>query len=513
MLAGALHVRKPLRIAALFVYLAVAGEFADSARTVGTSDAWQRTLILYSLLAVPVFFAIRWRGRPRPFFEFCVLFVLVTATLTLCQAQIVHAEREFGGVSLSFTELASIVGSIAILALPFLFFIGIDIAEFGFRASEWTVEIARSKIARWAPAVLLAVMALTRVGTIVAQARTRFDTHNAGTVFLAYAGAFGVIAIAGFAWWVVSRLQPQSMDAEELPEEGRRLGIPLVLLFLGPLVLSQLLVLLTRTAITANLPLVTNRTTLTTLDLANYVNDHATDYRAIAGVICLGIAGWLARRGRAAAALFVAAVGGVAVWTFASSDGQWFDAFGQWTIEHQYIDGVVTLALVVLTVVWAVRRQLTPTRISGLAFLFVLTWLLGHLDFLSDPFSVQFAAAASVVLVFGIIFDTLTVGSWANVDSHALPRTSRLLVYLGYVVFTLVLVNFAQATHDLAQQNLFTGLGAQLGFQLLGRPMLLAVVAVVVAGLARGRDPLAREIEHVPLFVDTEPPEPGMVPF
>ena len=54
----------------------------------------------------------------------------------------------FGGVSLAFTEVASIVGEIGIFALPFLYFIGIDIAEFGFRSSEWTVEITGSKIAK-----------------------------------------------------------------------------------------------------------------------------------------------------------------------------------------------------------------------------------------------------------------------------------------------------------------------------------------------------------------------------
>ena len=90
----------------------------------------------------------------------------------------------------------------------------------------------------------------------------------------------------------------------------------------------------------------------------------------------------------------------------------------------------------------------------------------------------------------------MTVGSWANADSPALPRPSRVFAYLGFVIFSLVMVNWMLVTNDLAQINFLTGQGALKGFRDVGRPMMFAVAVVALTIAARNEDPLA-DLEEV----------------
>ncbi|MEY2405959.1 MAG: hypothetical protein QOH64_655 [Acidimicrobiaceae bacterium] len=496
MLTGALHLSRSLRLVSVFVYLAVVGEFADVARALDTGEAWERTAILVCALAVPLVFAARWRAQPRPLLEFAVLFALIGATLGLCQKLVLEADQQFGGVSVAFSEASLIIGFLGVLALPFVFFIGIDIAEFGFRASGWTVDIARSKIGRWAPAVLLAGLAVGRSWTIIGQTRDQLDAHTAGFVALGYLGALGAIGMVIGAWYLIAdRGSRGTFDVEDVTGSSRGGGVALVFIFFAPTLITGLLVFLTRGLITANVPWVDNDTTLRMLDLQTNVNERLVDYRAVVALLCLPLAFVLVRRQRPALALFVGSVSTVLLWTYITSDGRALEALSTWSAHHEFVDGAVTVLILGLALFWTVTRRLTDVRVRALLFVVVLVTLIGRFDFLEDPFSTEFAVAGVFVLAFSVMFDMVSIGSWANVDTKGLPRSSRLLLYLGYVIFTLVIVNWALITHDLVQQQVFTGLGAQLGFFMLGRPLLLGVVAVILASTARGLDPLTNEDE------------------
>jgi hypothetical protein len=513
MMTGALHLRSSLRLLSLVVYLAVVGEFADIARGLETGEPWQRTAVLVCALAVPVVFAVRWRSKPEPLLEFAVLFALIGTTLGLCQQLVLEADREFGGVSVAFSEATLLIGFLGILALPFVFFIGIDIAEFGFRAAGWTVEISRSRIGRWAPAALLGLLALSRAWTVSGQVRDQLDAHTAGFVALGYAGAVGAVAMVLVAWYVIGdRGSRGTLDVEDVTGSSRGGGVALVFAFFAPVLLANLLVFLTRGLITVGMPGVDNGTSDWALDLQTRIGEHLADYRAVVALLALPLAFWLVRRQRPALALFVGSVSTVLLWTYITSDGKVLESLSTWSEQHELVDGIVTVLILGLALVWAVTRRLTDARVRGLLFVLVLVTLIGRFDFLEDPFSTEFAVAGVFVLAFSVMFDLVSIGSWANVDTKGLPRSSRLLLYLGYVIFTLVIVNWALITHDLEQQQVFTGLGAQLGFFMLGRPLLLGVVAVILASTARGLDPLTNEDEpeHIP---GSAPPEPGMRPF
>jgi hypothetical protein len=62
-----------------------------------------------------------------------------------------------------------------------------------------------------------------------------------------------------------------------------------------------------------------------------------------------------------------------------------------------------------------------------------------------------------------------------------MPRVSRILLYLGYVLFSIAVLNWSVASHDIAQVDFFTGQAALGGFGLFGKPLIYAIFAVTLA--------------------------------
>jgi hypothetical protein len=85
------------------------------------------------------------------------------------------------------------------------------------------------------------------------------------------------------------------------------------------------------------------------------------------------------------------------------------------------------------------------------------------------------------MIALGLVWDALTIGFWANNDSPGLPRVSRILLYLGYILFSIAVLNWSVATHDILQIDFFTGQAALGGFGLFGKPLIYAIFAVTLA--------------------------------
>jgi hypothetical protein len=85
------------------------------------------------------------------------------------------------------------------------------------------------------------------------------------------------------------------------------------------------------------------------------------------------------------------------------------------------------------------------------------------------------------LIAFGVIWDMVTVGSWANSDTRSLPRASRIFLYIGYVLFTVTIVNWVLMSHNLNHVDTFTGQASLSGLNLLGKPMLYALYAALLA--------------------------------
>jgi hypothetical protein len=63
---------------------------------------------------------------------------------------------------------------------------------------------------------------------------------------------------------------------------------------------------------------------------------------------------------------------------------------------------------------------------------------------------------------------------------------SRIWLYLGYVLFSIAVLNWAVASHDLLQVDFFTGQAALGGFGIFGKPLIYAIFAVTLAGADAG---------------------------
>jgi hypothetical protein len=140
-----------------------------------------------------------------------------------------------------------------------------------------------------------------------------------------------------------------------------------------------------------------------------------------------------------------------------------------------------TVILVGAVVYCLLRRTLAERRANQLLFLALILLLLGQTDFISNRFSPFFGFAGIAFLAFGIIWDALTVGAWANVDTPGLPRTSRIFLYLGYVLLTIVVINWAAVSHDLAMVGQLTGDLGLVGLDRFGRPLLYAIIVATLA--------------------------------
>ena len=139
------------------------------------------------------------------------------------------------------------------------------------------------------------------------------------------------------------------------------------------------------------------------------------------------------------------------------------------------------LGCALFALVWLVRGTLTDARVAGLLLVLLIVTLLGQTDFISNRFSPFFGSGGIWFIAFGLAWDALTIGAWANASTPALPRVSRILLYLGYSLLTIAVVNWAVSVHDLTAIGRLTGEAALDGLERYGRPMLYAIFAVTLA--------------------------------
>jgi hypothetical protein len=116
--------------------------------------------------------------------------------------------------------------------------------------------------------------------------------------------------------------------------------------------------------------------------------------------------------------------------------------------------------------------------------LVLITALTRQTGFIEDPFSPVLGFTGIGMIALGLIWDALTIGFWANYASPGMPRVSRILLYLGYILFSIAVLNWSVATHDISQVDFFTGQAALGGFGLFGKPLIYAIFAVTLAELA-----------------------------
>jgi hypothetical protein len=121
----------------------------------------------------------------------------------------------------------------------------------------------------------------------------------------------------------------------------------------------------------------------------------------------------------------------------------------------------------------------------------LIVTLMGQTNLIAAPLDPLFSLAGVGYLAVGLGWDLLTAGSWANESSPALPRLSRIFLYLGYIILTAMLVNWAADTHDSSLLAGFTGQAALMGLTLLGYPYLYAILYLLMEERATSAPPPA----------------------
>jgi hypothetical protein len=507
-LTGALHAHPVIRLGTALLYVALAANWIGQATFARTLDV---TLSWGAILLVPAFFVLRWRAAPRPILEFTPLLVLTSVTFVLLQAQGAESSR-ISGSALLLGQLNNEVLSLTVLILPLLALVGMSVAGFARQAADWTVEAGSHWLPGWALRAALALLLGWRLRTVTLEALSRVETSSSEAAALAYAGALGVPLAVGLAWLLVTRVPliaktPQGLSetpaasrltphppvsgrggAPELPsadgvaEAAEAHALGLIGAYFAPQLLGFGLVTLILPALTMGLvPYDIGPAYLATIADAVNATGVALSWRLLVAGTAVVAGLVLARRGHRELALFLAVFGLTAALKELTVPDRPLGLLAPYGSPASLVDFWWVLLFAGLAAVWLARGRLTDGRVASLLLLLLITVLLRQTDFISNRFSPFFGSGGVWFVAFGLAWDGLTIGAWANRSTPALPRVSRVLLYLGYSLLTVTIVNWAVAVHDLSALNRLTGEAALDGLQLFGRPMLYAIFAITLA--------------------------------
>lgn len=467
-LAGALRVRPWLRwlIAAVYVGFGVLplASATVSALAFGFVPWWSLLslpLIAVALVVLPLL-------PPRPALEWCAMTALNGIFFCESVALMAYGEALSGGE----LRVSALVSSLALngfaLVAPFLFIAGLGWIDFALDLSSWTARAVRSHARGWLVAGLLLAFLAYR---LLAEGRAFAEEATETRAWLALGGA--AIFCGGLALIMAWRAR-----------RGRESPVPrrlVVGLLLVPLLLQIFIFLAINLAGIGQMALLFVPEAQARLAglmgagqrLSELAGQHRPLLTAALGVAVAVVA---ARRGIPS----VAAFGMILAWAQVMA---WLTASGRplYALRYSYaeVDRLVLLALAGLAVYWLARRALSLERAVPLLALALLMALLNQTDFLDNPFSPLFGFAGVAFLVFGIVWNVLGAGGFANQDTPGLPRASRLMLYLGYVLISVSVAHWYLVSHNLVQQATQADFNS-LGFELFGLP--LAYLALVEGG-------------------------------
>lgn len=202
----------------------------------------------------------------------------------------------------------------------------------------------------------------------------------------------------------------------------------------------------------------------------------------IASVLCLGFGTWMLRAGspplgparsrELGSGLLILGAWNLPAWIDAATDIAW-------GFSYPTIDVTITLtALVWLLVRW---RRVDTREVSLLLAVVVFSWLVisrgDYLSFLGSLLGLP----SVVVVVFGVLYTLLSGSGFTTESSKRLPRESRTLMFVGYLLLSVTILNWLEVIHE-PQSPLF----ATSAFYFLGLPiaMWLLVRRVVPRQLA-----------------------------
>lgn len=370
------------------------------------------------------------------------------------------------------TLLVTLLQNLQFITVPMLAIAGLGWADFGRKASGWVARATEAHASRaLVVALLLALLGarLLLLGAEVAGGRP--EERLAG-----WAGAALFCAgLPPIAWW--RRRRPGGrLPSRWVAAIAAGISAPLMLLLAGQQLVENglLLALPYRPDLEGQLRGVGQAF----LQAAERERELRALITLAAGLALAGLG--LRRRNHA-----LAAYGAIVAWSHALF---WLYQPGRplAPLAFSYgrdVDAVVLIALASWTLALLARGALTRERAIRLLGLAVLMALFSQPDFLGDPFAPLLGAAGVLFVAFGIAWSVLTGGgAFVKGATEALPRESRLLLYVGYTLLTASLTfwfylsGLADA-RNVISQYIFLVLGLPVAYLALadgGAPLLAA---------------------------------------
>lgn len=509
LLVGAMHSHPVLRWGVFLGFLSVALAWGIAGISAGTSSLagaeddlggllgtlWEFFLAFLPLLLTAIILAlylVRSFFRARPYAEFLVIFILMALLMGVAQASAIRADQ-ISGLLLGRQLLTANLMLVSSLVSPLLWLVGVDMALFALQVAAWGGRTAQKGLTPWILYGLLVVSLALRLwsagqGFVLALSQDGWLRTVAG-----YLGALVLTLVGWIAWKIAFKGQPKDEGsgdgfdrAATLGETVRRYAFPLILLLLLP----GLLTTMVNAATTAMLGLGSLASLLfppiydwilssgnISLAISDVLNAAIFPWRFVFGLLCLAGGIWLMRRNSRLQAAYILALGGHLTWIMLTEVG-WPLGFLNWAGPIA-VDLWLVVSAAGLAIWSAIKKRMTPTRASGLLFLVFIGGLRQQTDFISNPFNPLLASAGIGLVAFGMVWDALNIGFWANRDTPALPRQSRLFLYLGYILLTVTLINWAVTTHDQPQLSILSGVSALRGFQAFGAPLIYLLFPLI----------------------------------
>jgi hypothetical protein len=434
-----------------------------------------------ALLCVPVFFLLRRRSKEAPAFEFGVLLVLVSLTFGISQIYAIGAWRT-SGIPGVLANVPTMIYTFDLLVIPLLLYLGVDIAEFVHKTASWTSGLTDAWAGRRVLYGILFLLLAWRLISVLFEAADRIGKSSFGDQAAAYAGALVVPLSVGAVWWMVGRYGGETVTVERLLDLAKRVALPLIAVYLGlqavEIVVTLVVGLLGLVVLGLGFGQMEGLDKM--MDSVSRLIGQDANWQALLSALAIVASFWYARKGRRTLALYLGIVGTNALWIQLTNPGMPLSFFGWSGLEPVDFWWVMIFGAVALY--WLVRGTLSEARARWLLLLVIITLLMRQTGFIEDPFSPVLGFTGIGMIALGLIWDALTIGFWANNDSPGMPRVSRILLYLGYILFSIAVLNWSVATHDILQVDFFTGQAALGGFGLFGKPLIYAIFAVTLAG-------------------------------
>lgn len=529
LLTGALYAHRLVRLGALLTYAVFAISLLGP-RGQGIADLLLSTVIWLGLAGVGVAFASQRRRQQRLDIEFPLFLVLVGLTIGGAYLDAMRGGRALGGQPVpTALYLSRGLARVNTLLFPFLAIAGAEVAVFAADAVQWVMSVARrlqptvvregnaeepavhhseeeilrrsSRFASSTPqndsyadhrdevpdgwsvpglAAALAAFLIVRLGL------TWLRPGLSGDGFPFEPGA--LIALVGLA--ALYFLLRRRGQVQNLPLPAWLVAVAALLLYL-PLIGSDVAAgLVTGWTVVRDLigrsgPDATTaiaslaKTARPVLDNREYL---VSIFILLVGLALTARDRWQHKGWRLAPLTAVSLLGGSwLLWWTATRRYRRLEGLN---FDFEHLDALIILLALGLLIALLAMRRLTPRRLRQLTALSLLSLFLTVQDFLSDPLSPLFGAlgAGALFLSLGMFLEIMASGERfaLNGDSRAFPRNSRVLLYYGYALMTIITANWYLAGHQIAETHT-TEAVTQNGFLMLGLP--LAFFALITRGL------------------------------